>query len=207
MPRAAGTQSGHVIGIEPSPTMREAARRRCAGLIGQGRVRIEPGGAADTGQPDAAVDVVLAVNNVQIWPDRRAGLAELHRVLRPGGRMLLSAHQKWLPGGQAALTAAVQEAGFGEVQAWTWDPPGRGATTAEQLRRRPARWATSRQPSRPAGRPSLELGRPRAQMVLSRFCICAIWACCPVMIVCASALASPFCPPRSSVCDIWTAPV
>lgn len=124
---AAGTRSGHVIGIDPSPVMREAARRRCAELISQGRVRVESGVAADSGRPDGAVDVVLAVNNVQIWPDRRAGLAELRRVLRPGGRMLLSAHQKWLPGGQAALTAAVQEAGFGEVQGLDLGParPGR----------------------------------------------------------------------------------
>lgn len=135
----AGMRSGHVIGIDPSEVMRAAARRRCADLISQSRVRVASGVAADTGQPDSSVDVVLAVNNVQIWPDWRAGFAELHRVLRPGGRLLLSAHQKWLPGGQAALTGAVEEAGFGEVQTWTWEPPGRGATIAVQLRaRRPA---------------------------------------------------------------------
>lgn len=131
---AAGTRSGHVIGIDPSEVMRVAARRRCAELTRRGRVRVEPGVAEDTGQPDSAVDVVLTVNNVQLWPDWPTGFAELHRVLRPGGRLLLSAHQKWLPGGQAALTAAVEKAGFGEIQAWTWDPPGRGAPTAVQLR-------------------------------------------------------------------------
>jgi SAM-dependent methyltransferase len=82
---------------------------------------------------------VLAVNNVQLWPDWPAGFGELHRVLRPGGRLLLSAHDKWLPGGLAALTAAVTAAGFDNIRTWTWEPPGRGATTAAQLSaRRPA---------------------------------------------------------------------
>jgi SAM-dependent methyltransferase len=132
--QAAGTRSAHVIGIEPSAVMRNAASRRCAELIRQGRVRIESGVAEDTGQPDATVDVVLAVNNVQVWSDWGVAFAELHRVLRPGGRMLLSTHGRWLPGGQTALAAAVHAAGFDEVEAWTWEPPGRAATTAVQLR-------------------------------------------------------------------------
>ena len=114
--------------------MRDAARRRCAALIEQGKVRLEPGDAEHTAQSDASVDVVLAVNNVQIWPDWTAGFAELHRVLRPGGRLLLSAHQKWLPGGASALAAAVTAAGFADTRTWTWEPTGRGATTATQLR-------------------------------------------------------------------------
>lgn len=130
----AARRSGHVIGIDPSAVMRAAARRRCAELVSQGRVIVADGVAEDTGCPGAAVDVVLAVNNVQIWPDWAAGFAELRRVLRPGGRLLLSAHQRWLPGGQAALIAAVQAAGFEEVHVWTWEPPNRGSPTALQLR-------------------------------------------------------------------------
>ncbi len=137
--QAAGERSEHVIGVDPSAVMRDAARRRCAELIEQGRVLIDGGDAEDTGRPDASADVVLAVNNVQLWPDWSAGFAELRRVLRPGGRMLLSAHEKWLPGGQTALAGAVEGAGFTDVEVWTWEPPGRGASTAVQLRaRRPA---------------------------------------------------------------------
>lgn len=135
--QAAGTRSGHVVGIEPSAVMRDAAGRRCAELISQGRVRVDPGMAQDTRLPDAAVDVVLAVNNVHIWPDWHAGFTELHRVLRPTGRILISAHEKWLPGGPEALTTAVEAAGFRDVQTWTWEPPGRGAATAVQLRAQP----------------------------------------------------------------------
>ncbi|MQA17202.1 MAG: methyltransferase domain-containing protein [Pseudonocardiaceae bacterium] len=135
---AAGARSGHVIGIDPSELMLESCRRRSAELIGSGTVRLARGVAADTGQPAGSVDVVLAVNNVQIWPDWRAAFGELHRVLRPGGRVLVSAHEKWLPGGLAALAAAVERAGFEEIRTWTWEPPGRSATTAAQLRARRA---------------------------------------------------------------------
>jgi arsenite methyltransferase len=130
---AAARRSRHVIGIDPSEVMLRAARRRGAELIEEGRLRLVRGVAADTGQADASTDVVLAVNSVQIWPDWQAAFAELHRVLRPGGRLLLSAHEKWLPGGLAALAAAVRNAGFDQIRTWTWEPPGRVAGTAAQL--------------------------------------------------------------------------
>lgn len=135
--RAAGERARLAIGIEPSAVMREAARRRCADLVSAGRVRIEPGVAARTGQADASVDVVIAVNNIQLWPDRSAGLAELHRVLRPGGRLLLSTHEQWLPGGAAQLAADAVAAGFVEVRTESWKPPrGRGPAAAQLRARR-----------------------------------------------------------------------
>lgn len=133
---AAASRSEDVIGIDPSEVMLSSCRRRCEELIRRGTVRLVQGVANDTGQTAGSLDVVLAVNNVQIWPDWRAGFGELHRVLRPGGRLLLSAHEKWLPGGLTALTAAVDRAGFEEIHTWIWEPPGRSTTTAAQLRAR-----------------------------------------------------------------------
>ncbi|MFD2419054.1 class I SAM-dependent methyltransferase [Amycolatopsis pigmentata] len=130
---AAGTRAGHVVGVDPSDTMLAACRKRCAALIDRGVVELARGDAANTGQPDACVDVVLSVNNVMLWPDWPAAFTELKRVLRPGGRILLSAHAKWLPGGSAALAGAAENAGFREVRTWAWEPPGRASTTAAQL--------------------------------------------------------------------------
>ncbi|MFD7628834.1 class I SAM-dependent methyltransferase [Streptomyces sp. NPDC059851] len=130
---AAARRSAHVIGIDPSDLMLSMARRRCAAPIARGRLRLAVGTAARTGEPDASADLVISVNNLHLWPDVPAALAELHRVLRPGGRMVLSAHEKWLPAGLPALARTVTAAGFGSVRAWTWEPPTRMASTAAQL--------------------------------------------------------------------------
>jgi SAM-dependent methyltransferase len=82
----------HVTGVDPSPEMRALAIRAHAAAIAEGRLEVRPGDAGATGLPDASVDLAVAVNNVAIWPDLDAGVAELHRVLRPGGRLVLSWH-------------------------------------------------------------------------------------------------------------------
>lgn len=129
---AAGERAARAIGVEPSGLMRESCERRCLGLIASGRIRLVDGDAAHTGQDDASVDVLISVNNVMLWPDQAAGLAEALRVLRPGGRLLISAHERWSPDG---LADAVRAAGFTDVQNWTWQPPNaRLATLAAQLR-------------------------------------------------------------------------
>lgn len=125
--RAAAEQAARVIAVEPSARMRQAATHRCAEL---NNVVVRDGTADTTGQPDAVFDVVLSVNNVQLWPDRPAALAELRRVLRPGGVLLLSAHERWLPGGRPGLHSDVQSAGFIDVQTWAWKPD-RGTTQAQ----------------------------------------------------------------------------
>jgi SAM-dependent methyltransferase len=82
----------HVTGVDPSLEMRRLAIRAHAGAIAAGRLDVRPGDAGATGLADDAVDVVVGVNNVAIWPDLDAGVGELHRVLRPGGRLVLSWH-------------------------------------------------------------------------------------------------------------------
>ncbi|MET7994399.1 class I SAM-dependent methyltransferase [Amycolatopsis sp. NPDC005232] len=127
---AASRVAGKTIGVEPSPEMRALCHERCGD-----RAELRSGTAAATGSLDSSVDAVLSVNNVQLWDDRAAGFAELFRVLRPGGRLLLSAHEKWLPIPRHALAAEVTAAGFTDLQTWTWEPPG-FATLAAQLRAR-----------------------------------------------------------------------
>jgi SAM-dependent methyltransferase len=82
----------HVVGVDPSTEMRRQAIRSHAAEIADGRLEVRPGDAATTGLPDAAADVAVSVNNVAIWPDLDAGIAELHRVLRPGGRLVVGWH-------------------------------------------------------------------------------------------------------------------
>jgi SAM-dependent methyltransferase len=91
----------HVIGVDPSLEMRTLAIRAHSSAIAAGRLDVRAGDAGATGLSDAAVDVVVAVNHLAIWPDLDAGVAELHRVLRPGGRLVLS----WHGGGRPSRTS------------------------------------------------------------------------------------------------------
>lgn len=130
----AARAAGMVTAVDPSETMLAASRRRCVHFYDRSAVRLSHGTAQATKQPDASADIVMPVNNVQFWANWREGFNELHRVTRPGGSLLISSHEKWLPGGLTALAAAVKQADFEDVQTCTWEPPGRIATTAAQLR-------------------------------------------------------------------------
>lgn len=121
--------ASRAIGVDPSPEMLALSHRRCGDTV-----ELRRGTADSTGEPDESVDVVLSVNNVQLWDDRAAGFAELFRVLRPGGRLLLSAHEKWLPVSRYELADEAAAAGFTDLQTWTWEPPGFSTSLAAQLR-------------------------------------------------------------------------
>jgi SAM-dependent methyltransferase len=91
------TPAAAIVGVDPSPDMRDlAARRLRRRARGDARRRIEPriGSAADTGLPDAGFDRVVSVNTVALWPDLRAGVRELHRVTKPAGTVLLAWHSR-----------------------------------------------------------------------------------------------------------------
>ncbi|SDY14219.1 Ubiquinone/menaquinone biosynthesis C-methylase UbiE [Amycolatopsis xylanica] len=128
---AAAGRAGRVIGVDPSEEMLGLCRERCGDAV-----ELRKGTAEDTGEDDSSVDVVLSVNNVLLWEDRAAGIAELFRVLKPGGRLVLSTHEKWLPVSRHVLAEELETAGFVDVQTWTWEPPGFGAALAAQLRAR-----------------------------------------------------------------------
>lgn len=86
------TQAVRICGVDPSPQMREAAARRYRAELAAGRIDLRLGTAEYTGFADAEFDRVVSVNNVAIWPDLAAGLRELHRVTRTGGRLLIAWH-------------------------------------------------------------------------------------------------------------------
>ena len=132
--RAAAERSALAIGVDPSEDMLRASVERCADLVRAGSVRVQFGTAEKTGLGDGSVDVVLTANNVQLWDDRSAGFSELARVLRPGGRLVLSVHEKALSVTRHQLMEEAAAAGFVDAQSWTWDPPEMLAGRAVQLR-------------------------------------------------------------------------
>jgi ubiquinone/menaquinone biosynthesis C-methylase UbiE len=111
---AAVSPGGLVIGVDPSSVMRQMATAWCAAAVRAGVVQLREGTAEDTDCADASVDAVISVNNVMLW-DRRAGFDELVRVLRPGGRMVLTVHRPVLDVTPDALAQEASEAGLAEV--------------------------------------------------------------------------------------------
>jgi SAM-dependent methyltransferase len=93
---AAVGPAGRVIGLDLTPDMLTAAR--AAGRGGCGSLILADARCLPI--VDAAADLVFAAGLVQHLPDPGAGLAELARVTRPGGRLLL-----FHPSGRAALAA------------------------------------------------------------------------------------------------------
>jgi SAM-dependent methyltransferase len=77
---------GSVTALDVDPTMLAHARE----LVGANdRVRFVEASVSATGLPDEAFDVVLARLLLQHLPDVPAALAELRRVLRRGGRLIV----------------------------------------------------------------------------------------------------------------------
>ena len=86
------TDAVSIRGVDPSPEMRDQAGRHNRKAVHAGRVRLDLGTADRTGLPDASVDRVVSVRNVAMWPDLEAAVGELHRVVRPGGTVLIAWH-------------------------------------------------------------------------------------------------------------------
>lgn len=87
---AARARRGRVVGIDPSPLMVQHARHRNRSWIHAGRAEVSLGGSADLSDfPDGSFDHVLGVHVVCFWRQPLRDLAEVRRVLRPGGRLLL----------------------------------------------------------------------------------------------------------------------
>ena len=111
---AAVGPTGHVVGVDPSETMRRMAGGRCAAEIRSGTVELREGTAERTGCPSAGVDAVISVNNVMLW-ELEAGFAELARVLRPAGRLVVTVHRHVLGRAPDELRKAADRAGLDPV--------------------------------------------------------------------------------------------
>jgi ubiquinone/menaquinone biosynthesis C-methylase UbiE len=78
--------SGSVVGVDSSSAMLVLATRRCAGLE---QVELRPGEAMSLPVDDGGFDAALSVQVLEYVADPTAALAELYRVLRPGGRVVV----------------------------------------------------------------------------------------------------------------------
>jgi ubiquinone/menaquinone biosynthesis C-methylase UbiE len=83
-------QGIRLTGVDFSPTMLQLARRQADRLGRQVDLRL--GDAQALELPDASFDTVVCTFSLCAIPDERRVIAEMRRVLRPGGRLLLLDH-------------------------------------------------------------------------------------------------------------------
>jgi arsenite methyltransferase len=80
---------GHVHGIELSNTALSVARRHFSRHVAMSRLSLHVGDLADLPLPDDSVDAAITVNTVYFVEDLGRAFAELIRVVRPGGRVVI----------------------------------------------------------------------------------------------------------------------
>jgi SAM-dependent methyltransferase len=141
--KEAAERGAEAVGVEPSGQMRRVAAWRTPASL-QERVRVLDGTAERMPLEDGTATVVWAVASFHHWADPEAGLAEVHRVLRPGGRVVI-AERLARPGGWfrnhamtweqgQRLVAQAERAGFSDVTAGS-HALGRVRVLAIQARR------------------------------------------------------------------------
>jgi ubiquinone/menaquinone biosynthesis C-methylase UbiE len=121
--RFAARQGATVAGVDPAPVMLDVARRLTRRRTG---VTYLEGAAEAIPVPDGSVTVVWALATVHHWPALEPALAEIRRVLEPGGRFValerhtnpgatgLASHG-WTPEQAEAFAELCRGAGFADV--------------------------------------------------------------------------------------------
>ncbi|MEL7642362.1 MAG: class I SAM-dependent methyltransferase [Solidesulfovibrio sp.] len=98
---------GRICGIDASEKSVAMSRRHNAQAIASGRMEVRLASVTALPFADATFRLATAVETHYFWPDLAADLAEVRRVLRPGGQLLLlgevydtpnfdARNQKWL---------------------------------------------------------------------------------------------------------------
>jgi arsenite methyltransferase len=99
---------GRVIGVDMTPQMLERARRNAA-RAGHDNVEFREGRLESLPVEDGSVDAVTSNCVINLVPDKATVFAEVARVLRPGGRMVVS---------DIVLDAPLPEVVRADIAAW-----------------------------------------------------------------------------------------
>jgi SAM-dependent methyltransferase len=81
--------SGHVIGVDMTDAMLEKARKNAVSM-GVTHVEFRKGTIEDLPVADGSIDVIISNCVINLSPEKHRVYTEAHRVLRPGGRMMVS---------------------------------------------------------------------------------------------------------------------
>ena len=87
-----------------------AKARAAVGEMGATNVQFVEGEVETLPFEDASFDVVVSNGVIDLVPDKEAVFSELHRVLRPGGRIQVA---------DVTIQNPVSEEGRGKIDLWT----------------------------------------------------------------------------------------
>ncbi len=93
--------NAHVSGIDLSQEMVRAATRHNAKAIKAGQVTLRHGDVTTLPFADSQFDKVFSIQTLYFWPDPPRALAEIFRVLKPGGMLVVTLSTGTLNGAEA----------------------------------------------------------------------------------------------------------
>lgn len=76
-----------ISGLDLSEGMLDKARAKAAGMTGTTGITFSRADCLHTGLPDSCADAVTVAYGVRNFADIAAGYREMHRILRPGGKL------------------------------------------------------------------------------------------------------------------------
>ncbi len=85
----AARRGADVTAVEPTPFMRRVSQLRRMAQRGRARITVVDGSAEALPAADGSIDALWAVNTMHHWTDADRAVAEIARVLGPGGRVVL----------------------------------------------------------------------------------------------------------------------
>ncbi len=148
-----GRFRGHVIGLDASGRMLERARRKVQAERFAAYISLLHGDASKLLFPNECFDAVTCLETLEFLPDPRAALAEMIRVLRPGGLLLTTIRidTRWMPNrtwSQSRMRRELAALGMDKIDFAVWqedynqvwakkagDSSARGADSLQEILR------------------------------------------------------------------------
>jgi SAM-dependent methyltransferase len=122
-----------IVGVDVDPGMIDHAEAHAVEWGVEDRVRFQVGDVGDLPFGEGEFDTVVSTMSMHHWPDPAAGLAEIHRVLRPGGEARIYDLPDWFrhnvhgapaQGGMAQMASASPfRSGVVVTFRWPWRLP------------------------------------------------------------------------------------